>query len=95
MKLSDFVCFDAVIPELKADDRNGVIEELVLALGENSKIDCKKCRQVIKAVIDRENEASTGIGKGVAVPHVKHSAMKDIVAVIGRKSRGIGFFISR
>jgi mannitol/fructose-specific phosphotransferase system IIA component (Ntr-type) len=43
-------------------------------------------------VIKREREASTGMGKGVAVPHVKHGAVKDdIAAVIGQSSAGIDF----
>jgi len=44
-----------------------------------------------KAIIKREKEASTGMGKGVAVPHVKHQAVKDIVAAIGQSGSGIDF----
>jgi mannitol/fructose-specific phosphotransferase system IIA component (Ntr-type) len=42
-------------------------------------------------VIAREHEASTGIGKGVAVPHVKHSSVKKVVAAIGCSTDGIDF----
>ena len=44
-----------------------------------------------KAVISRENEASTGIGKGVAVPHVKHESISEPVAVVGCSQEGIDF----
>ena len=89
MKLLDFVCFDAVIPQLEAGDRDGVIAELVSALADAGKI--KQSAEIIDAVVKRENEASTGIGKGVAVPHVKHSAVDKVVAAIGCKSEGIDF----
>jgi len=91
MKLSDFVCFDAVIPQLNASDRDGVIAELVEVLAAAGKISSANSAQITEAVIKRENEASTGIGKGVAVPHVKHAAVKDVVATIGCTGQGIDF----
>ncbi len=89
MKLSDFICFDAIIPNLKSPDRDGAIAELVDALDNAGKI--TKVNAITKAVIKRENEASTGIGKGVAVPHVKHKAINDVIATVGCKSEGIDF----
>jgi len=91
MKFADFVCFEAIIPELKAKDRNGVITELVLALDKAGRLGKNNSDDIIKAIIKRENEASTGLGKAVAVPHVKHSAVKDIVATVGKSSNGIDF----
>ncbi len=94
MNFADFICFEAIIPELKARDRNGVIKELVSALYEASRLGKGKENRedITKAVIKRENEASTGMGKGVAVPHVKHKAVKDVIATIGQSSSGIDFF---
>ena len=91
MKFADFVCFEAIIPELQAKDRDGVIAELVRALDKAGRLDKKNCEEIIKAVIKREKEASTGMGKGVAVPHVKHEAVKDVVATVGQSSVGIDF----
>ena len=91
MKFADFVCFEAVIPQLKAADRDGVIAELVSALDKAGRLGNKNCQKIIKAVIKRENEASTGMGKGVAVPHVKYEAVKDVVAVVGLSGGGIDF----
>jgi len=91
MKFADFVCFEAIIPELKAKDRNGAIAELVSALHKAGRLGSAGCKEITKAVIKRENEASTGFGKGVAVPHVKHQAVKDVVAAIGQNSAGIDF----
>ncbi len=91
MKFADFVCFEAIIPELMAEDRNSAIAELVCSLDKAGKLGKGNCQEIIKAVIKRENEASTGMGKGVAVPHVKHTAVKKVVATIGQRSAGIDF----
>jgi len=91
MKFADFICFEAIIPELKTRDRNGVIREIVSALYKAGQLGKGNCEEIIKAVIKRENEASTGMGKGVAVPHVKHKVVKDVVATIGQSSVGIDF----
>jgi len=91
MKFADFVCFKATIPELKAQDRSSVIAELVSSLGRVVRLGKGKSKELARAVIKREKEASTGMGKGVAVPHVKHKAVKDVVAVIGLSSAGIDF----
>jgi len=92
MKFTDFVCFEATIPELQARDRDSAIAELVSSLDKAGRLRKGRCKEVITEMINREKEASTGIGKGVAVPHVKHKAVKDVVAVIGQSSAGIDFF---
>jgi len=91
MKLADMVCFEAVIPELKGKDRDGVIKEMVSALDKARKLGRGNGEEIWKSLIKRENEASTGIGKGVAVPHIKHTAVKEPVAAIGRSGTGIDF----
>jgi len=92
MKFRDFVCFEATITELQASDRDGVIVELIKSLDKAGRLGKGKCGEIIREVITREKEASTGMGKGVAVPHVKHKAIKEVVAVIGQSSTGIDFF---
>lgn len=91
MKFADFVCFEAIIPELNATDRDGVICELVSVLAKAGRLRGTSTEKIVNAIIKREKEASTGMGKGIAVPHVKHPAVKDVVAAIGRSSSGIDF----
>lgn len=91
MKLIDFIQTDAIIPELQSTDRNGVIREMVDALAKSVGLDEKDAAAIAKAVITRENQGSTGFGKGVAVPHVKHAGVKEIAATIGRSSGGVDF----
>jgi mannitol/fructose-specific phosphotransferase system IIA component (Ntr-type) len=91
MKLADIICFDAVVAQLRSNKRNEVIEELVESLSKHKKIPATDAKTLSKAVIKRESEASTGIGKGVAVPHVKHESIKKPVAVVGCSQEGIDF----
>lgn len=91
MKLSDFIVKDAIVPELKATDRDAVIRELVEALAAAKAIQASDVDAVVKAIIDREKHGSTGFGKGVAVPHVKLAAIKKRVGAIGRSTVGVDF----
>ena len=92
MKFSDFVCFEASVLELQADDRDGAIAELVLSLDKAGKLGQNNCLEIVAEMIKREKEASTGMGKGVAMPHIKLGVVTDVVAVIGQSSAGIDFF---
>ena len=91
MKIADFVCAKAILPRLESVKRDEVIKELIAALDKAGKLGKDNAADIAKAVIKRENEASTGIGKGVAVPHVRHKAVKKAVAAIGISARGIDF----
>ncbi|MFA6187417.1 MAG: PTS sugar transporter subunit IIA [Phycisphaerae bacterium] len=91
MKIADFVCAKAILPRLESVKRDDAIKELITALDKAGKLGKDNFADVAKAVIKRENEASTGIGKGVAVPHIKHKAVKKVVAAIGVSATGIDF----
>lgn len=74
-----------------SNKRNQVIEELVESLSKHKMISAADAKTLSKAVIKREDEASTGIGKGVAVPHVKHASITKPIAVVGCSQEGIDF----
>ena len=92
MNFSDFICFDALVPEIQSEDRDGTISEMINALDRSGKIPKGLAPKIIRAVIERENEASTGMGKGIAVPHVKHSAIKEALGTVGlQTTAGLDF----
>lgn len=91
MKLTDFFQIDCVIPELAAKDRNGVIRELIQSLADHGAVEPANVDALVKNAVQRENQGSTGFGKGVAVPHVKHESIRKLVATIGRSSHGVDF----
>lgn len=91
MKLADVVCPDAIVMKLQDKERNGAIAELVEMLAKAGKLGKGNEQKITRAVIKRENEASTGLGKGVAVPHVKTNIVKKPIAAVGISSDGIEF----
>jgi len=91
MKLSDFVVPGAIIANLKAVDRNDAIRELIDGLCAAGALAKDDAPIIAKATIQRENQGSTGFGKGVAVPHVKHAQIPKIMAAIGRSANGVDF----
>ena len=91
MNFSDFFVNEAIVTELQAKDRNGVIRELIASLAAAGKIDEKHVESIAKAVIKRENAGSTGFGRGVAVPHEKLSSISEMIATIGLSPTGVDF----
>jgi len=91
MKLCDFMVSEAIIPELQAETRDEAIKELVESLAQKGQVAKGKVAEIVKQLIERENQGSTGIGKGIAVPHIKHASVKKIVGTIGGKKKGIDF----
>ena len=87
----DIVVKDAIIPELKATNRDDVITELVEALVSAGCITGDQQEEYIKAIIRRENKGSTGFGHGVAVPHVKHTDIKSMYIAVGNSPDGVDF----
>jgi mannitol/fructose-specific phosphotransferase system IIA component (Ntr-type) len=91
MKLHDFIVKDGIIADLKATDRDGAIRELVTSLARAGALPESAIDEVVAALIKREQNGSTGFGKGVAVPHVKHPQVKQMSGTIGRSTTGIDF----
>ena len=91
MKLSDIMVQDAMIPNLKATTRDDAIAELVEALAAAGAISPKSAPEITKAILARESQATTGIGKGVALPHAKVKGVKNPIGAIGRAPDGLDF----
>ncbi|MEM8874846.1 MAG: PTS sugar transporter subunit IIA [Planctomycetota bacterium] len=91
MKLQEFIVHDAIVPDLQATDRDGAIRELVSSLAAAGAIEPDGSDEIVAALIKREQNGSTGFGKGVAVPHVKHPKVNKMVGTVGRSASGIDF----
>jgi PTS system nitrogen regulatory IIA component len=91
MKLRDFIVAEAVTPELNATDRDGVLRELVGSLADAGALPKTAVDEVVAALVKREQNGSTGFGKGVAVPHVKHPQVRQMAGTIGRSTAGVDF----
>jgi len=91
MTLKEFIIPDAVSPELKATDRDSALRELVAGLAAAGALPESAVEEITAALIKRERNGSTGFGKGVAVPHVKHPMVKKMAGAFGRSHAGIDF----
>ena len=91
MKLAESVAPGAIVASLKSTDRDGVIGELVDALVACGAAEKSQRGDLIAKVVERERRGSTGFGRGVAVPHVKHKGVKKMSASLGVSPRGVDF----
>ena len=91
MKFSDFVATDAIRADVEAGTKQGVIREMAEALVEAGKIAPGELEGIVKAIMKREDLGSTGIGRGVAVPHTKHPSVDRLVGTVAVSRKGIDF----
>ncbi len=87
----DIIVKNAIIPDLKSTNRDGVIAEMIEALVASGCVSKEQQDDFTKAIIRRENKGSTGFGHGVAVPHVKHTDINSMHIAIGNSSEGVDF----
>lgn len=90
IKITDYISEDLVSLDLKAKNRDEVLIELSKLLEKSENIDSED-NDVYKALIDREKLGSTGIGKGVAIPHAKTESAKKLTVAFGVSRKGIDF----
>lgn len=91
MKFADFVNREAVRAELAAEDKEAVIRELVQALLDAAGVEQEEFESIVKAILKREELGSTGIGRGVAVPHTKHPSVDQLVGTVAVGAEGVDF----
>lgn len=91
MKFADFVTREAIRADLEAVDKEGVIREMARALLDASKLSADEFEGIVKAILKREELGSTGIGRGVAVPHTKHPSVERLVGTVAVSAEGVDF----
>jgi len=91
MKFADFVSRDAVVANLEADEKEVVIREMAQTLVSSGAISADEFDSIVKAILKREELGSTGIGRGVAVPHTKHPGVERLVGTVAVSHEGVDF----
>ncbi len=91
MKLTEIIHSDSIITPLASNDRDGVIVELIDVLVKSGAAPAAIKDELVEKVLERERKHSTGFGRGVAVPHVKHPDIREITVAIGISNEGIDF----
>src|SRR5262249_49796013 len=82
---------EAVIPELTAQTKEGVIREMVERLHQAGSFRSSELEDIIGAVLEREKISSTGIGRGIAIPHAKHGSVERLIGTVAVSNKGIAF----
>jgi PTS system nitrogen regulatory IIA component len=91
MKFSDFINVASIKADIEADEKPDVIRELVKSLASAGAIPGGEVEGIVAAIMKREDLGSTGIGRGVAVPHTKHASVERLVGTVGISMEGIDF----
>jgi nitrogen PTS system EIIA component len=91
MRLSEFVVRDAILPQLTATDKEAVIREMVTSLRTAGQFPSADIEDIIRAILRREELGSTGIGRGVAIPHTKHASVEKLVGTVAISPMGVSF----
>ena len=91
MKLTEMISRKAILPNLKATDKKGAIQELVKAIKSVYNPEKFQTKDIVEAVMEREKLGSTGLGHGVAVPHARTQGLKTVLGAFGRHPQGIEF----
>jgi PTS system fructose-specific IIA component/PTS system nitrogen regulatory IIA component len=91
MKFSDFVASEAIRSHVHANSKEGVVREMAQSLVDAGKIAAADLEGIVKAILKREELGSTGIGRGVAVPHTKHPSVSKLVGTVAVSQEGIDF----
>ena len=89
--LQDVFPKKAISENLKATDKESVIRELVTLLVSAGHLEKGVVEDLASILIEREKEGTTGIGGGVAIPHVKTDLYDGVIGAIGRSEHGIDF----
>ncbi|NNF03371.1 MAG: PTS sugar transporter subunit IIA [Rhodothermales bacterium] len=80
MQISDFFSAQTVAVDLRAADKDALIDAMIDLLSSHERV--KDLEEVRRAVKERESMMSTGVGKGLALPHAKSEAVSDTVAAL-------------
>jgi mannitol/fructose-specific phosphotransferase system IIA component (Ntr-type) len=91
MKLAKLLCADHIILDMKAVEHWPSIVELVGHLVKTGQLPEEQREEMLQAFQEREEQVSTGVGSGVAIPHAFSDYLDHVVAVFGRSKAGIEF----
>ena len=88
MDLADLIAPEAVFPGLKAKTKKQALQELAQRAAKLTGLDA---RDVLDTLLQRERLGSTGLGRGIAIPHGRVPMLKSIVSVFARLEEPIDF----
>ncbi|HVY62588.1 MAG TPA: PTS sugar transporter subunit IIA [Planctomycetota bacterium] len=91
MKLVELIPKDAIVSNLRAEDRDSAIMELLEALEGAGCVKKEHREDIVLALLKREAVATTALGHGVAIPHAKTKWVPNFCGALGIAKDGIDF----
>jgi PTS system nitrogen regulatory IIA component len=88
MKICEVLHKEAVLADLKAQNKKGILEELVAPVADIADVPQEN---LVKVLLERERLGSTGIGGGIGIPHGKMKDLDSLVLGFGLSRRGVDF----
>jgi Kef-type K+ transport system membrane component KefB/mannitol/fructose-specific phosphotransferase system IIA component (Ntr-type) len=88
-ELKDYLSPDVLEPSLQSSSKKEVLDELLALLFESGKV--RDLPAVRAAVLAREEQMSTGMQDGIAIPHGRSEAVEELVCAVGVRREGIDF----
>ena len=88
MKICDVLTKKTILPDLQAQNKKGILEELVSPVSEIANVDQE---YLVKVLMEREQLGSTGIGGGIGIPHGKLKEIDSLVLGFGLSRNGVDF----
>jgi PTS system nitrogen regulatory IIA component len=91
MHFSKLVKKKNIVADLQGTEREGVLREMLARLRENGEMSEKDADQIFSGLMARERLGTTGIGRGIAIPHVRFDGLKDLLVAVGRSGPGVDY----
>lgn len=88
MKILEVMPKEAILDDLKSQNKKGVLEELVVPLADSTGLNSE---DLVRVLMERERLGSTGIGGGIGIPHGKIKDLESLVLGFGLSHKGVDF----
>ena len=89
MRITELLTRETILLSMSGASKQDAVNELVGVLERAGKITDRDAFE--KAILKREQQSTTGVGDGIAIPHAKTSVVKDATIVFGRSEAGIDY----
>lgn len=89
MKIQDLLEKNGILPDISGSSKKEVLHQMALFIA--NRYDLPDGEGIANKIIDRENDMSTGIGYGIAIPHARISGIDRLYLIVGRSIQGIDF----
>lgn len=91
MKIAELLTSKTIIMNLKAKEKELILDEMLEQLIKAKKLDRKDKARIKRNLLEREAMGSTGIGYGIAIPHTKDKRVKKIICCCAISRKGVDF----